>query len=97
MNDCTIARNRGLRWPCRTKATPQRPIRVVAISLEDTVDLEEERMMIVYAENVSREELLERELWLLAMCWKAGWKLRWETVQHWLEGLVRTCPIRARA
>lgn len=41
--------------------------------------------------------LLERELWLLAMCWRAGWPLRWTVVQQWIEYLVRVGPIGARA
>lgn len=54
-------------------------------------------MIMVADVELTREELLKRELWLLAMCWEAGWNVRWELVHHWVEGLVRTCPIRARA
>ena len=42
-------------------------------------------------------KLLERELWLLALYWRAGCKLHWEIVHRWIEGLARTCPIHAQA
>ncbi len=47
-------------------------------------------------DTMSREELLESELWLLALCWEAGWNLRWELVHCWVEGW-RTSRERVRS
>lgn len=47
--------------------------------------------------ELSREKLLECELWLLALYWGAGWNLPWEFLHRWVEEMVRSCPIRARA
>lgn len=60
-------------------------------------DRHDDRTTMMAAEIPPSQELLERELWLLALCWLAGWNLPWTTVHRWVEGLARTCPIRARA
>lgn len=54
-------------------------------------------IMVFDTGRVSRAELLEYELWLLALCWQAGWDMQWDSLHHWVEGLVRTYPIRVRA
>lgn len=46
---------------------------------------------------VAEPGLLERELWLLALCWTAGWSISWELIDRALDGLARVHPIRAQA
>lgn len=46
---------------------------------------------------LSRQHDLELELWLLALCWLAGWRLPWSVVERCLQPLVYRCRPRARA